>query len=130
MPREKSFPQGVWGFTRGSFLLIKGPIESTGFLMISHIRDGSVMFSRYCRREQSGTNPMKITIDFSEARDVPCERCGWLDGLGGVQIVDDQQVSKVFCHQCTIDLVRLCLPNGRFLSNETTSAPMPVALAS
>jgi len=73
---------------------------------------------------------MKVTINFSEARDVPCDRCGWLDGLGGVELIDDQQVSKVFCHQCTVDLVRLCLPNGRFGSHETASAPVAVALAS
>ena len=58
-----------------------------------------------------------------QPRNVPCDRCGWLDALGGVQLVDDQRVSKVFCHQCTVDLIRQCLPNGR-------SAPRPVALAS
>jgi hypothetical protein len=70
---------------------------------------------------------MKVTIMVSEACDVPCDHCGWLDGLGGVQLVDDQRVSKVLCHQCVIDLVRVCLPNGRFGSYDTQSAPVPVS---
>ena len=57
---------------------------------------------------------MKIIIDFS-VHDAPCDLCGWLDDSGGVQLVDDQQVSKVVCHQCTLDLVRACLPDSRYV---------------
>jgi hypothetical protein len=72
---------------------------------------------------------MHITIQL-HARDVPCERCGWQDAQGGVQLVDDQRVSKVFCHECTVYLVRQCLPDGRYGSYEAPPAPTPVALAS
>jgi hypothetical protein len=72
---------------------------------------------------------MTITIDFV-ARDVPCQRCGWLDGSGGVELTDDQRVKKALCHQCVVDLVRACLPNGRFGSYETTPVPELVTMAS
>ena len=65
---------------------------------------------------------MQITFDF-QARDEPCKRCGWLDSRGGIEVEDDTRTRKVFCHQCVIDLVRVCLPNGRFGSYETTAAP-------
>jgi hypothetical protein len=37
MPGEKSFPQGVWVFTRGPSQFIKGPIESSDHLMVTNI---------------------------------------------------------------------------------------------
>ncbi len=49
-------------------------------------------------------------FDFSQAFDVPCDRCGWLGGLDGVQAVGDQQVSKMLYHQCVADLVRAGRP--------------------
>jgi hypothetical protein len=73
---------------------------------------------------------MVLRIDFSQVRDVPCDRGGWLDALGGIEIEDDTRNRKVSRHRCTVDLVRKCLPNGRSVSNDTISAPVPVALAS
>jgi hypothetical protein len=73
---------------------------------------------------------MHLLIDLSNAHDVPCDRCGWQDGRGGVELVDDQRVSKVFCQPCVLELVRKCLPDGRFASYETTPAAVAVALAS
>jgi hypothetical protein len=69
---------------------------------------------------------VQITFNF-QARDVPCDRCGWLDGLGGIEVEDVTRNRRVFCHQCVIDLVRVCLPNGRFGSYDTQSAPVPVS---
>lgn len=69
-----------------------------------------------------------ITIDF-RAREVPCALCGWLDDCGGVEFTDDQQVRKVFCRQCTIDLVRACLPDAPFGSRVTKHARATGALA-
>ena len=69
---------------------------------------------------------MTLTIHLSEAHDMPCQLCGWLDSRGGVELEDDTGTRKVFCRHCTLELVRLCLPDGRF----TAPAPVPVALAS
>jgi hypothetical protein len=71
---------------------------------------------------------IRLSIDTSEAHDVACDFCGWQDDAGGVRFVDDQEVSKVLCHQCTINLVRACLPDGRSASYETI-APATAALA-
>jgi len=68
---------------------------------------------------------MTLTFDFSQAVDVPCDRCGWLDGRGNIQAVDDQRVSKTLCHQCVVDLVRVCLPDGRFAPSGTSTAQLP-----
>jgi hypothetical protein len=70
---------------------------------------------------------MIITIDF-RARAAPCALCGLLDGCGGVEFTDDQQVRKVLCRQCTIRLVRACLPDCRPASHETL-APASAAFA-
>lgn len=71
---------------------------------------------------------MTITIDMSQALDVPCDLCSWLDDSGSIRLVDDQRVTKFCCRQCTFDLVRACLPNGRFASYET-NAPATANLA-
>ena len=73
---------------------------------------------------------MKLLINLSNAHDVPCDRCGRQDDRGGVELVDDQRVSKVFCQHCILELVRKCLPDGRFVSYDATPAPVPVAIAS
>jgi hypothetical protein len=70
-----------------------------------------------------------ITIFFSESHDVSCDRCGWLDGRGGVQLKDNTGASRVLCHRCTVELVRKCLPNGRFGSAETIAAAVSVEAA-
>jgi hypothetical protein len=57
---------------------------------------------------------MVLKIDFFQPRSQPCDLCGWLDDAGGVQLEDDTGARRVFCHQCTVDLVKACLglPHG------------------
>jgi hypothetical protein len=57
---------------------------------------------------------MVLKIDFFQPRSEPCDLCGWLDDSGGVQLEDDAGVRRVFCHQCVVDLVKVCLglPHG------------------
>ena len=52
---------------------------------------------------------MVLKIDFSQPRSQPCDLCGWMDDAGGVQLEDDTGSRRVFCHQCTLDLVKACL---------------------
>lgn len=72
---------------------------------------------------------MTITIDLLEAPDIPCDLCCSLDDSGGIRIVDDQQVSKVFCRQCTIGVVLAALPDGRVGTHVTKPARATAALA-
>jgi hypothetical protein len=69
---------------------------------------------------------MLIVIHLSHACDVPCDRCGWLDSLGGVELSDDTGTHKCFCHSCTLELLRKCLP----VLPVSRSAPLPRAVAS
>jgi hypothetical protein len=39
----------------------------------------------------------------------PCDLCGRLDDAGGVGIEDDTGTRRVFCNQCTVNLVKACL---------------------
>jgi hypothetical protein len=69
---------------------------------------------------------MLIVINLSDAFAIPCQRCGWQDGLGGVELQDDSGTRKIFCRHCTLELVQKLLPDGRV----EIPAPLPVALAS
>ncbi len=56
---------------------------------------------------------MAIRIDFTHAHFEPCARCGGQDDAGGLELVDDQQVNKVLCRKCTLQIVTVCLePSG------------------
>jgi hypothetical protein len=52
---------------------------------------------------------MVLKLDLSHPQSQPCQRCGWMDDAGGVQLEDNTGTRRVFCHQCTVDLVRTCL---------------------
>jgi hypothetical protein len=52
---------------------------------------------------------MVLKIEFYQPRSQPCDRCGWLDDAGSVPLEDDTGVSRVFCQQCVVDLVKVCL---------------------
>ena len=73
---------------------------------------------------------MEIRIDFSQPRFQPCDCCGWLDDLGGVQLVDNTGSRKVFCQQCTVDLVKVCLPRPTVGASYDSTVFRAVALAS
>jgi hypothetical protein len=57
---------------------------------------------------------MVLSIDLFKPVSQPCDLCGWLDDAGGVRLEDDSGARRVFCNQCTLDLVKACLglPHG------------------
>ena len=69
---------------------------------------------------------MKITFDFSQALNQPCDLCSWLDDTGCVELEDNTGSRKLFCHQCCLDLVKACLPSpdGMAPAKTTQSSPL------
>jgi hypothetical protein len=57
---------------------------------------------------------MVLSIDLFKPVRQPCDLCRRLDDAGGVGIEDDTGARRVFCNQCTVNLVKACLglPHG------------------
>jgi hypothetical protein len=64
-----------------------------------------------------------LAFNFTHALDEPCQVCHWLDSRGSVQVTDNENVTKAVCHDCAVNLVRACLPDGQFVSHDASAAP-------
>lgn len=71
---------------------------------------------------------MTLKFDMSQAHDVPCNRCGWLDSHGSIEAEDDTRNRKVFCRQCVGYMMRVLMPNGQFGPHGMAAGPVPVAV--